>query len=306
MTDIRADTPQTLAGSKAGWIHFGIAAGVLILAAAGWTLAVDALRIATIKSAVPWPASVEVNDEFRLTSFPERVGPYAYVSEDGVMRGGQKDGVPDGHIKMSHDTMEQLDIGTFSDKKLLPDRQSNWLFAAHYQDTRLPPQHPLRFWRIEVYYYTGGVDLVPHVPEICLEAGGLIPVGTTDMPISVPGTYDPWDDGELTFRRVLFRREMYGRSEPVVTYYLFSLNGRPESQRSVVRLKLASPFVRHAYFAKIQFSPVRVYSAIDPRAADPAAREFVRAMLPPVLEALPRAETIEKLDAEESSGGRDS
>ena len=177
---------------------------------------------------------------------------------------------------------------------------SNWLAIRTYRGTRLPTRHPLRYWRLEVYYYTGGVDPVPHVPETCAVAGGAAYVGTVEFSVRVPDQAPaPWGGRDVVFNRAMFEKTdiRTGRTIQYVQYYTFSLNGRPENSRSAVRFALASPFLKHAYFAKIQFAPVPVYGAADPTAIDSPARDFARHFLPFVLKALPMPADVEKLDA---------
>jgi hypothetical protein len=289
--------------------HFIVAALILGVAAAGWSVAVEVMHLATQKVAVPWPADVKVDEEFRMVSLPERFGPYQVVDRDGEIfrdKGGKTDGKPDGEIVITEDVMAQLKIGTSTDRENRALRRSNWYAARIYRDNRVPAGQPLRYWRLEVYYYTGGVDVVPHVPDICLVAGGATLLSSRDVEIPVPSAPGAWGRKPVRFRRVLFQKTDYsGNTSRFVQYYAFSLNGTPESSRNVVRLRLTSPFVRHAYFAKIQFgslSAVRDSAEAD-AAADAAAREFTTYFLPQVLEALPTPEDVEKLEAG-AGGGR--
>ena len=294
--------PRTgvLAWSRANR-HFLLAAAILVLAGAGWNAMVAAIGIVTLKEPVPWPAGVEVDEGFRTTSLPEAFGPYQFVSQDGeldVDRKGDpvRDGKPDGLAVITKDTMELLGIGTYADEQNLPGRKSNWYSIRTYRDSRLPPSHPLRYWQLDVYYYTGGVDLVPHVPETCAVAGGADYIGTTDLDVpAAPGTPAPWADRSVPFRRALFQQNR----TPFVQYYVFSLNGRPENDRKWVRWSLASPFVRHAYFAKIQFAPKPApprYVMASPAESDAAARDFATHFLPYVLKALPMPDDVQRLD----------
>ena len=70
--------------------------------------------------------------------------------------------------------------------------------------------------------------------------------------------------------------------------------GEPFSNRNAVRFELMWPWVKHSYYAKIEFSPVNAIT--DVARADAAAQEFVREFLPNVIDALPTRETIKRLD----------
>jgi len=299
-----------------GNVNFLVAAAILLLAAAGWNAIVEAMHLVTEKLPVPWPAGVDVSDKFVMTSMPEKMGPYEFVSADGEIdfdgekgdfrRDGRADG--EGDYDLPGDLMESLGIGTFTDERNLPLRRSNWLTIRTYRDSRRPPGDPLRYWRLEVYYYTGGVGLVPHVPEICSVAGGAQWVRTTDIPVTIDGVEAPWGKGPLSLQRALFQQtDSSGAAiRRFVQYYIFSLNGSPATSRNEVRLALGSLFVRHAYFAKIQFAPVPAvqktdrgltYRLPDPAEADPAARDFMKHFMPHVLKMLPMPRDIAKLDA---------
>lgn len=281
-----------------GWVHFAVAAAVLGASAAGWSLAVDSWRIYTRKEPVPWPAGVEVDGKYRMTSLPASIGPYRLVA-DGEWERDEKgdpvrDGTPDGVIELLPDTMDLLGIGTVTDERNLPKRRSNWLSVCIYRDTRKAKHDPFQYWRLELYYYTGGVDLVPHVPDICAVAGGAVPVGGGQLAVSVPSAPGPWAAQPISFRAPIFLDERRGTR--FVQYYAFSLNGVPENRREVVRLKLTNPFLRHAYFAKIQFNPLGAIR--DERETAAAAREFAGHFLPHVLKVLPMPDDVEKLGME--------
>jgi len=296
-------------------VHFLVAGAILLLAAVAWSSIVEGMHLVTEKSPVPWTARVEVNDKFIMTSMPNKMGPFEFVSADGEIDFSHKnqdfvkDGRPDGEgdFDLQGDLMESLGIGTPTDEGNLALRRSNWLTIRTYRDNRRPPGDPLRYWRLEVYYYTGGVDLVPHVPEICIQAGGAKWVGTSPLPVELAGAEAPWGKNTV-FQRALFQKTDNSgtATSSFVQYYLFSLNGSPATNRNEVRLALGSLFIRHAYFAKIQFAPVPVvqrtsrgltYRLPDPAETDPAAVDFVTHFMPHVLKMLPMPQDVAKLDS---------
>jgi hypothetical protein len=296
-----------------GHVHFLVALAILALTAGGWQVAVNALNLVTEKLPVPWPAGVEVNDKYVMTSLPNEMGHFVVCADgeldfDPKTRGFRKDGRPDGEDELTRDVMELLGIGTPTDEHNLPLRCSNWLMIRTYRDKRLPAGDPLRYWRLEVYYYTGGVDLVPHTPERCVVAGGAQWLGTTNMPVTIDGADAPWGNTPLAFQRALFQRtDMQGGiAGQFVQYYIFCLNGSPKGSRNEVRFALGSLFVKHAYFAKVQFAPLPavqqqdgrlVYAVPDPAQADLAVADFVKHFMPCVLKTLPMPKDIEGLDA---------
>jgi len=265
--------------------HFLIVAMILAATTIGWNQTIKRLRWVMSKESVPWPTDVRVSDDFRLLNLPKKLGPYVLVK--------------DGEIVYPEDDLELLRVGTSVDKMRLGQRRSNWYLARIYRDTRKSPQARYNAWRLEVYYYTGGMDTVPHVPERCLVAAGAAMLGSKDIIFKAPAARKPWDEP------IVFRRARYEVSDRLklntrqfVQYYAFSLNGRPEKSWERVRLTLSYPWIRYSYFAKIQFAPVR--NVIDQAEADRAAEEFLNNFLPSVLKTLPMPADIERLDSAKS------
>jgi hypothetical protein len=280
------------------WGHFLVAAGILSSAFIGWNWVIATLQWVTRKEAVPWPAAVRVNGQFRLESFPPALGPFS-LAQDGEFY-GRLDGDPDGEVVPKEDELDSLKIGTALDKMRVGERKSNWYLARIYRDSRVrSPSDPCRFWRLEIFYYTGGLDKVPHVPERCLVASGatLVPSLSGEVSFEVDGQ-GPWK-GPLPFRRTGYEvsDRLRLNAKQYVQYYTFSLNGRPEDLWEKVRLKLNDPRLRYCYFAKIQFAPVGEVTDIG--RMDQAAQEFVSNIMPAALSMLPRVEDVSRL----SSGG---
>jgi len=318
MTDPQIETVDQPRPSRAwgllGGPHFVVAAIILLIAAAGWGVAVQTLKLYTEKFPVPWPKGVEVNDEFVMTSMPDsmdnadpKIGPFVFVSGDGEIdfRDGafHKDGLPDGETPVREDVMELLGIGTVTDERNLPLRRSNWMSMRTYRDIRRPPGDPLRFWQLRVYYYTGGVDLVPHVGDVCILAGGGTVLSSDDMPIAIAGAEGPWGGSPVKFRRLVFQPAK--STAEFVQYYVFSINGQPRNDRNAVRWELGMLNVKHAFFAKIEFAPLPVvqkvgnrlvYSIPRPEEVDAAAGDFVQHVMPSVLKTLPTAQDVAELD----------
>ncbi len=274
---------------------FLIAGAVLVVVALGRPIMVNALEIWLVKSPVPWPDPVRVNAQtWQNDGFPESLGngTYRMVSEDGVLL-REKDGIPDGDQPHEEDMIELLRIGGPADVDRIDERSSNWYVSRTYDETT---EEGWQLWQLAIEYYTGGHDPVPHVPEVCLAAGGATLAETGTMTVHYPQLREPWNE-PFEIRRVVYEHKSPRTRQIMkfVQYYVFSLNGRPEENRQKVRLELTNPFMRHTYFAKIQFGmrqPVQ-----DLALADEKAKEFLAAALPAALEMLPTAETVEKLNS---------
>ncbi len=272
---------------------------ILVVAAIGWPVAVNALGVWFVKSPVPWTDAVDVDPAtWKNVSFPKTLGEqYEMVTADGMLY-REKDGIPDGDQPHEDDILDLLKIGTALDKERIDDRASNWYVSRVYENAEAPPRQFDRFWHLAIEYYTGGIDTVPHVPEICLVAGGASAARSETIDVEIPELPAPWNEG---FR---LRRGIYEFVDPrtaatsqYVQYYVFSLNGRPEVDRNVVRFELTLPWVRYAYFAKVQFGPRGAVADVDQ--ADRAAREFLKAAMPEVLNALPSRQDVVALQETE-------
>jgi len=274
-----------------GWMHFGIASAILLVTLVGWNWTIAALKWATKKEPVPWAQAVKVDREnFRLLSLPDRFGPYRMVEKIGDIPGD---------IVLYPDELELLKIGTSLDRARVDQRRSNWYVARIYEDTG-SRRNVFALWRLDVFYYTGALDKVPHVPERCGAAAGAVVVGSQEVKFSFSGTPTPWN-GPVGFQRAILESydKITSAARQQVTYYTFSLNGRPEPSWKNVRLALNKPWMRYCYFAKIQFTPLAIVADISQ--ADAAAAEFAREFLPGVLAMMPMPADIDRLESQEQS-----
>jgi len=205
---------------------------------------------------------------------------------------------PDGERVYGSEMMESLQIGTSVDKKRVARRRSNWYLSRVYLDTRKRPGQKYRRWHLDVVYYTGGLDKIPHVPERCLRAAGMTLRGGTDVEFHVPAAPGAWGRPFLC-RRIDFENPRTLPPTPGAQYYVFSLNGAPEHRWTTVRDRLSWPFgMKHAYFAKIQFDadePRRAGADLD--GMDEATREFLGHVLPEILKTIPMPDYIERLES---------
>jgi len=205
------------------------------------------------------------------------------------------DGEPDGERTIIDEVLESLAIGTPLDFSNVADRKSTWYVSRTYVDRQKSRGQRYRLWQLDVTYYTGTMDKAPHFPERCLKAGGMILGKMGDVEFGVPGAPSPWGDEPVTCRFVEFNNPRGNAENLHVQYYVYSLNGKPEASWKNVRLKMADPFGKYAYFAKIQFNPMNGLESPDE--AKKATAEFVKYMLPEVLKVLPMPDDIERLES---------
>lgn len=272
--------PGLRRGRLNGWVrlnrHFVVAAVMLLVVGAGWNGIMAALKWTMAKSPVPWPEGTEVA-EHRLTNFPEKLGPYIII--------------PDGTVEIRKEILDTLGV---------LKHELNWYFAGIFRDAHTRGEAGWKgehYVRLDVTYYTGLLDAVPHIPDVCLGAGGytVIPGESGFVRISAPTAPAPWDD----FR--IYRTAYAGKGNKTAQYYFFSLNGKPTADWKMVRGRLSLPWVNYCYFAKVQLGAFRPgYRKLQPEtdrdACDRISRDFLNYALPAVLRFLPSAQDVEKLE----------
>jgi len=275
-----------------GWFHFALAGGLLLAVGVGWNGIMGALHWTWAKKPVPWPAGVEV-EQWRLTSVPEALGPYVLV-EDGELSPAP-DGQPDGILIFRDDDLKTL--GTTANAL-------NWYSSLMYGDTRDGEKSngQKQYVRVDITYYTGLLDAVPHVPDNCLgAAGATIDRGDSGpVDVTVPSAAPPWD-AFAVYRTTYVMRD---RATKTAQYFFFSINGKPTTHWQTVRGQLTLPWVKYCYFAKVQLAVFRLERGRllperDLAECDGVCRDFLKFALPEILRFLPSAKDVERL---ESSG----
>jgi len=304
--------PAGLLSQVVGNRRFLAAAGFLMFAIAGWYVLVWWLGFALDKKPVPWPAGVEVDKEFVMTSFPEMfpvIPPrYALLSSSRW----NEHAIPEkaAIMYMAEDTRLVLGVGRSTDGPRRPDRASNWYLSRKYGDLRmLDPQHAGRlacpYWQLDVVYYTGEVDTVAHVPGRCMVAAGGKPLGNKVLTWrNLPENALGWTDIEVV-RSLFHTTDPQGRQSTLVQYYTFSINGESEEDWKKVRVNLSWNIrQKYVYFGKIQFAPMIPLAGNGPediQAADEAAERFFRDAAVEILSTFPSARAVAELNRNSAS-----
>lgn len=131
------------------------------------------------------------------------------------------------------------------------------VFQAYLTDTEGARKSPLRLIHLFITYYTGKPNLVPHVPDECYIAGGYEKVDARVVDLTVPGIGAENDHVPvrvITFRAAERRGMAHGDSGLITVLYFFHANDRYAATRNDVRMVLADPFARYAYYAKVEVS----------------------------------------------------
>jgi hypothetical protein len=253
---------------------FAVAFAVLLIAAAGWNAALRAMKVVLAKADVPLKRSLEeVPESFGLRFVLAR----ELDSPQGEVRKGKE--------KMPKDVEETLGTSDYI----------TWYFRDTFRSTNDVPV----LVRMHVAYYTGLLDAVPHVPDICYLAGGFQAKGTVDVKWRLPDLPEAWRAWrEAPIRRSDFvRTPRTGGKQEVTVFYVFSVNGVPACDRLTVRKMLADPWKKYCYYAKIELS-VNLPPGIMP--ADEQAKvceAFLAAAAPALFSHFPSAQDIDQLEA---------
>jgi hypothetical protein len=148
--------------------------------------------------------------------------------------------------------------------------------------------------RMGVYYYTGLVDTVAHIPERCYVADGFEP-STHD---TINGPFGSYSDGRpraASFRFIHFEDVTGQGRQSRYVGYLFHCNGHYESDPLDVRARLQQLTEKYGYYAKVELmisarpiDPAKTaeMAAASKRAAQ-AMSDFLASALPDVERALP-------------------
>lgn len=129
------------------------------------------------------------------------------------------------------------------------DQYITWLL----EDTRVPENEPLRYAHLHISYYTGGSNLVPHTPDVCMLGHGYEPTQSHEYKDIV---LDKTVGGgaELPIRVCTFGKTAVFNREEMSVIYTFNCNGTFTNRRDGVRLRVNAPANTYAYFSKIEVS----------------------------------------------------
>ena len=256
--------PETARWSGPREGSLGVAAGVFAVAALGLNTIVGATQTVLIKHAIPLRTP--------LYQVPERMGEWEMASEDPPM---------------GAEGIEAL--GT--DKYI----------SRVYKITGADAGDLGSYVRLHVAYYTGTPDTVPHVPDRCFVAGGLKPIGTSSVRLTLGGPQYRQENGKwyagsklvpegvkipaTDFDATIFTYAQPSRpDEQSNVVYYFAANDKFLSTPERVRLHGFDPRDRYSYYCKIEVG------ALGNTDADQAAQivsRFLSVALPEIMACLP-------------------
>lgn len=168
------------------------------------------------------------------------------------------------------------------------------------EDPARASDDPLKTARLDVTYYTGGQNLVPHTPDVCMVGGGY--AGTCEPETIGIKSFDL----ELPIRVCTFRKLELGSPGDINVVYTFYCNGRFQVSSRFVRARLNEPRNQYAYFSKVEIS---LGSATREQTVE-GARILMEGLLPELIDAhWPDFEAAERQAREEQNpavGGSES
>jgi len=121
------------------------------------------------------------------------------------------------------------------------------------EDPTASSESPLRFANLLVTYYTGGSNLVPHVPDLCYLGSGYTsaqPHETIDVNMGNASATVT----SLPLRICTFAKTAVFNRDLTSVAYTFRCNNQYTASRNGVRLLTHQPGIRHAYFSKVEVS----------------------------------------------------
>jgi len=125
------------------------------------------------------------------------------------------------------------------------DRYINWIL----EDDAAPKDDPLRVATILITYYSGGHDLVPHVPDVCYLGAGYEPLQSENLELKVAAL---GADSPVPVRVLTFQKSSIHDHRRTNVLYTFHCNGQFTATRTGVRNLINDLTTVHAYFCKIE------------------------------------------------------
>lgn len=289
------------------------AALALVLAGLGFRAAIAQLNIYLQKEPVPIREG--------LANIPSTLGPWRRVGDDQIL---------------SEAIVEELGTRQYLNRTFVREARAGAVRGGARADDGPPRDQkgtePLL--ALHIAYYTGMIDAIPHVPERCWVAGGMVLVDSARI---VPLTLDTsaWSSASVppnratglpyrtaeAFDSVLRRfvpvhvpigefavraMEFQDESRPeqrMIGGYFFIANGRVTSSALDVRKLAFQRTDQYAYYTKVQFAmPARGDDEHRWERFQEYASEFLDELLPHLMRSLPDWPEVEARGAPATSG----
>ncbi|BAM04393.1 hypothetical protein PSMK_22340 [Phycisphaera mikurensis NBRC 102666] len=257
------------------WVGaLAVLTGVFAVASVALSSVVAATETVLIKE--------EVGMRHELVLLPKNIGPWAFVRDQPPL-----------------DKDRQDELGT------------DEYITRTYRDTRLAEDDAAAYAQVHIAYYSGMIDTVPHVPDRCWVAAGMLPgpievvtVGldrrdasadpSNDAEVRVPvQLVDPTRPDEPGFARLpglevpatrFTAFESERPDEPLTATYFFVANGGFFATPNQVRLQGFNLRDKYSYYCKVE---VMMPFLRDAEKAKAGTADLLSHLLPEVMAALP-------------------
>ena len=234
---------------------FVVAVLLLGMAAVAVNFATGFLRLHFKKKPVPMRVSAFDAPD----GFPSKVGAWVQISRDTPLDPDTE------HILGTKQYVNRV----YVDSRVLDPQQLDALKEMSSTErfrvlSGLQAERPEAVINLGLYYYTGLVDTVAHIPDRCYIADGYDVSRYQTKSDERFGTYPDGRDRLVSFRYINFEDQTGQQRESKNVAYLFHVNGHYESDPLGVRRSLQNLLEPYGYYAKIELmtvSPRRVGEA---------------------------------------------
>lgn len=277
-----------------GQPDFVVAVILLGTAAATLNFATGFLQLHFKKRPVPMRvAAFDAPD-----GFPAVLGPWLQVTRDTPLDADTE------HILGTNQYVNRVYVDTrVLDPQQLEALKADTGSGRAAELARIQRESPQAVISLGLYYYTGLVDTVAHIPDRCYIADGYDVSSYQTKADQKFGTYPDGTDRVVSFRYINFEDQTGQRRESKNVAYLFHVNGHYESDPLGVRRSLQNLFERYGYYAKMELMTVSPSHADDPAAQQAAQETSVVAVEDFLGRALPQFERCMPDWAQVHAGG---
>jgi hypothetical protein len=148
-------------------------------------------------------------------------------------------------------------------------------------------EHPEAVVSIGIFYYTGLVDTVAHIPERCYIADGFDVTNYQEATEEL-GAYPDGRPRRLSFRFLNFEDQSGRNRVNTNVAYLFHVNGHYESDPLGVRRSLQNLMERYGYYAKVEL--MTISPGLSPQARQENRQKSLESMTDILRSLLPEFE----------------
>jgi hypothetical protein len=261
---------------------FVAAALVLGIAAGGMNFATDYLALHFRKQ----PVDMRCTALDAPDGIPANVGKWVLVSTDKPL---------DADTEHVLGTSKYIQRRYVNSDIVSADVIQKWAGLSSDQRDRsvfeLMAQHPEAVIDMGIFYYTGFVDTVAHIPERCYIADGFDIKNSEIQHDQIVGTLADGSPRKLDFSFLSFEDGSGRNRMPTNVAYVFHVDGQYESSSLGVRRHLQSLTEKYGYYAKVELKTLGARSdgsgAQNQQQALAAMKDFLAALLPDVERIMP-------------------